>query len=178
MEAMEAIKSRRSIRDYTDEMPSKEILEQIVWAAQHAPNAGPFAITVVTDPELLELMNNTVREDMLAGGGFGKERASLPGYRPLYNAPVCIVFSSDPEHRNSEANTSCAATAAAYAASALGLGSCYVRAPRTAFGLIDNLGELLQLPEGFKPNCGLCVGYIGDAEKFCHAGERGPAVWV
>ncbi|GAB7021999.1 nitroreductase family protein [Salidesulfovibrio brasiliensis] len=56
MEVMEAIRSRRSIRKYTDEPVSEADVKDILEAAMMAPSAGnaqPWQFVVVDDPEKL-----------------------------------------------------------------------------------------------------------------------------
>jgi nitroreductase len=57
MELFEAIRSRRSVRTYTDAPVPEELLLEVVTAAMYAPSAGnqqPWHFVVVTDKNLLE----------------------------------------------------------------------------------------------------------------------------
>jgi nitroreductase len=57
MELFEAIRTRRSIRSYSDSPVPRELLVEIVSAAMQAPSAGnqqPWHFVIVTDKELLE----------------------------------------------------------------------------------------------------------------------------
>ena len=57
MDALEAIRKRRSIREYTGEAILREDLEKIVDAARLAPtgwNRQPWDFIVVTDREMIE----------------------------------------------------------------------------------------------------------------------------
>jgi len=59
MDALEAIKGRRSIREFTDEPISKEILTEILDAARWAPSGGNrqgWRFVVVTDPQVKEMI--------------------------------------------------------------------------------------------------------------------------
>lgn len=56
MEIIDAIMSRRSIRQYSDEPVSEETVEQLLRAAMAAPSAGnaqPWKFLVVRNPDLL-----------------------------------------------------------------------------------------------------------------------------
>ena len=56
MDTIDALKTRRSIRRYTDKHVAAEMLERICTAAMYAPSAGneqPWHFIVVTDGELL-----------------------------------------------------------------------------------------------------------------------------
>ena len=51
MDVIEAIYSRRAIREYTDEVPAKQTIEKLIRAASHAPSAmnrQPWAFAVVS----------------------------------------------------------------------------------------------------------------------------------
>ena len=57
MEAMQAILSRRSIRQFTNQPVSDDLVEQLLRAAMSAPSAGnqqPWQFVVVTDRAILE----------------------------------------------------------------------------------------------------------------------------
>lgn len=59
MEALEAIRSRRSIRKYTDEPVSDDLIREILDAAMMAPSAGnaqPWQFVVLTDRAVLDSM--------------------------------------------------------------------------------------------------------------------------
>ena len=178
MEAIDVIKSRRSIRSYTDEMPARELVDQVVEVCRKAPNAGAVSFTVVRDAALIQEMDDACYQVLINSEGFGKARASLPGYRPFYHAPVCIIFSAKPEEYYGGINCACAATAGAYAATALGLGSCFIGQPSIAFREIPDLGQRLQLPEGFAPVCGLLLGYTDDPELYAVPSDPMPAVEI
>ena len=179
MEAIEILKSRRSIRSYTDQMPSDEDIAAIVDIAQHAPNAGKFHTTVLTDRALLDEMDEANYQAMLAeGSGFGYDRATTPGYRPYYHAPVCIIFSTRSDDMLGPVNAACACTAGAYAATALGLGSCFIMQPAMSMGTIEDLPAKLHLPEGFACQCGLLVGYTDDPKLFSVESSQEPADYL
>ena len=166
MDAIEALTTRRSIRSYTDQVPTDEQIDLVVKAMQNAPGARPVFLTIVTDKDLIAEMDEAVYNNMISQEGFGKQRASMPGYRPFYGAPVVIVISGPAGNPMAAPNAACACTAGCVAATALGLGSCFVMGPRAANELIPNLKEKLQVPEEYAPFCGLLLGYTDDPEKF------------
>ena len=96
--------------------------------ANKAPNAGPFQVTVIQDQEFLKEVNDTAKAIMLDSEGFMKERASLPGYEPLYSAPTVIVLSS-PITPFTQTNVACSATTMILKATDLGIGTCYAVSP-------------------------------------------------
>ncbi len=155
METLEAINKRKSIRAYKDEQITKEELDAIVGVANKAPNAGPFQVTVIQDKEFLDEINKKTKEFMLSCEGFMRERASIPGYEPLYGAPTLIVISA-PEGPFTQINVAASATTMILAATDLGLATCYVV---SSMATLTQLKDKLNLPEGFEPVSGILVGY-------------------
>lgn len=159
-----AINSRKSIRGYSDKAVEKGLLEKIVAAGDKAPLGAALAFRVITDKGLLARVDQQTHERMLNSGvPFSVERASLPGYRPLYSAPALIVIASDPER--GALGASAAAENMIIAATDLGLGSCFVVSP-TATLADPSYSEKLNLPEGYKPLVGVLLGYTDDPDIF------------
>ena len=129
METLEAINKRKSIRAYKDEQIIKEELDTIVGVVNKAPNAEPFQVTVIQDKEFLDEINKKTKEFMLSCEGFMCGRASIPGYEPLYRAPILIVISA-PEDPFIQINVAASATTMILAATDLGLATCYVVSSR------------------------------------------------
>ena len=100
MDVFEAIKNRRSIREYTRQDVPKELIEKIIDAARMAPSAGnlqPWEFIVITDPEIkiqVRKIGEAARQEVIDGGG--------PGWAGKYEmafieeAPVLIVVAVDP----------------------------------------------------------------------------------
>ena len=94
MEVSEAILARKSVRAYLGRPVSAGDLEGIIEAGRWAPNAGPFQISVVRNAALRQKINDRTLDAMVhSGNQFLQQRASLPGYQPLYGAPVLILLS-------------------------------------------------------------------------------------
>jgi nitroreductase len=167
MEALEAILKRKSVRSYKKEQVSVKDLEAILEAGKSGPGGGAYHLSVIQRPELLQKINDATKAVMLAGTGFMKERASIPGYEPIYGAPTLILLSAgDPN--GGTPNTSCCAENMLVAATALGLGSCYLMSIRGAFtGEIGpELTKECGIPEGNTVLCAVILGYeAGDAFK-------------
>lgn len=165
MDALEAIMKRKSVRSYKKEQITDKDLEAILEAGKSGPGGGAYHLSVIQKPALLQKINDATKAVMLAGTGFMKERASLPGYEPVYGAPTLILLSAgDP---NGIANTSCCAENMLVAATALGLGSCYLMSVRGAFSGENGI-ELMRecgIPEGNQVNCAVIIGYQ-DGEAF------------
>ena len=57
MDTMEALLTRRSVRDYTDKAISEEVLQELVKAGMYAPSAGneqPWHFVVLDDRRILD----------------------------------------------------------------------------------------------------------------------------
>ena len=174
MRVEEAIAQRKSIRAYLSKEVAADDLAKIVRAGQWAPNAGPFNMSVIRNTVLLQRINDLTSEAMLASGDdFLVERASLPGYQPLYGAPVLIVLSGPTDATYTALNVATSAENMLLQATELGLGSCFLRSPAFALNAEENrvLAQKAGIPEGSLMHCAVVVGYTADENKF-RRGER------
>ncbi len=140
MEVIEAIRTRRSIRSYTDEPVDDEMIESILDAGRWAPSArnkSDVSFVVVRDEEK--------RNDLTEWVPFGPF---------LAEAPVAIIVVADTSKgRWGVHNASAAIENMLLAAHALGLGSCWLGrmdgdAVRDAFGIPDHFAVITVLPIG------------------------------
>ena len=163
---VKALLNRRVIRKYKTGPISEQTMALLLSAAQSAPtksNLQQYSIVIIRDPEV----RNTVAE-------------LVPSMPWVKNAPVIAIFLGDVRrirklaetrghtYQNNNADTFMnAAVDAALAmqcfitaADHLGLGTCPISYVRNR---IDDLAEILDLPDGVFPISGLCVGYPDDA---------------
>ena len=176
MTVAEAIAKRKSIRSYLDTQVRAEDLSRIIEAGQWAPNAGPFNMSVVRNADMLHRINDLTSKAMLASGNdFLIERASLPGYQPVYGAPVLIILSGPTDAPYTALNVAVSAQNMLLQATELGLGSCFLRSPAFALNAPENetLAREAGIPEGSEMHCAVVVGYTADENKF-RRGERVP----
>ncbi len=137
MEALETIKQRRSVRKFKTTPVAKEHIEQLIDAgrlAATARNDQPWEFVVVTNPE--------TRKQIAALTDYGKFIAE---------APVCIAVFCKPTKYYLE-DGSAATENILLAATALGLGSCWVAGDKKPY--CAKIAELLQVPLDYK-----LVGY-------------------
>jgi nitroreductase len=171
MDALEAISKRKSVRSYKKEQITDEELEALVEAGMSGPGGGAVHFTVLQNADLIQEINNITKNLMLNGSGFAKERASLPGYEPVYGAPTLILLSAPDQ--GGLANCACAAENILIAATALGLGSCFLMSVKGAFAgdvtpaLLTNCG----VPAGNVVCCAVIAGYQ-DGEAFTSANRK------
>lgn len=162
MDVLNAIETRKSIREYSPKPVEKEKLETVIRAGNLAPIFGKFHITVIQTPELLAEVN-TVTLDMMkhSGNEFLEKRAADENYNPLYGAAAMIVLSADggnDSHGFNMANVSCAAENMILEATELELGTCFVMGAMMSFSN-PALAEKIHLPENHVPLVGVLVGY-------------------
>lgn len=155
MNTLETLFARKSVRSYTGEMPSAEELGLVLKAANASPvglkQYETLHLTVIKNPQLLaEIEAETAKL-------FGK-----PEMHPLYGAPVLVVVSGKipaPGMENSAfSNAAIVAHNMAIAATELGLGVCHIWGTTAAMAKNPELTAKLGLPEGFAPNCSVCLG--------------------
>jgi nitroreductase len=176
MDTSEAIFKRKSIRAYLDKPVLDSDLEKIIEAGRWAPNAGPFQISVIRNTRLRKTINDRTREAMIhSGNEFLLQRVSLPGYQPLYGAPVLILLSGPVDVPFSPVNAALAAENMILQATGLGLASCFLFSPTLALNSEDNhdLAREAGIPDAYKLQCAVIVGYAAAENKFT-VGERNP----
>ena len=149
MDAIEAIKTRRSIREYQDKTIPKDILEKIVDAARFAPTARgiePWEFVVVTKTETLKKIG-----DLADHGRF------------IAQAKACIaVFCQDTKYYLEDG---CAATENIFiGATALGIASCWVAGDKKSY--CSQINNLLNVPPSFKLVSLISLGYPKSKENF------------
>jgi nitroreductase len=146
MDALEAIRQRRSVRSFRREPVGREVLEQLVDCGRLAPTAmatEPWEFVVVTDEEMRKRIADTT--------DYG---------RFIADAPACVaVFCKDTKYCLEDG---CAATEnILVAAAALGLGSCWVAGDKK--GYADEIRQMLSVPKGYRLVSLLPVGYPAEA---------------
>src|SRR3990172_8182264 len=123
MDALAAIHTRRSIKQFTSQQVPRDILEKLLEAAYDAPsgaNNNPWQFVVVTDRTVLDRLAETHQHC----GWFRTAQAS-------------IVIAADPARSRYWLEDCCAAAENIWiAATALGLGAAWA-----AIHLSDNAGE-------------------------------------
>lgn len=147
MEAIEALLTRRAVREFTPEPVTAAQLETILRAAMHAPSAcnqQPWHFVVVDQRETLNAI-----------------AANHPYAQMLLQAPLAIVVCADVTLETCRGNWVCDCSAAMenllLAAHAQGLGAVWV-AIHPSEQRIQPVRELLGLPNFVVPLCLAAVG--------------------
>ena len=174
VDVSEAIAKRKSVRAYENKPIPADVLRRVVEAGQWAPNSGPFQISVIRNAGLRQKINDRALDAMAhSDNAFVRQRSSLPGYQPLYGAPVLILLSAPADAPYGVPNTALAAENMLLEATGLGLGSCYLVSPNRALNGESNrdLAREAGIPEGYSVQCAVIIGYAAAANKFS-LGER------
>ncbi len=138
MEALEAILTRRSTRNYKPDAVEEEKLDRILQAARQAPSGGNNQTNhflVIRNREVLgKLIGMTetafakmeIAEDTYASLKHAINASKKGGYVFCYNAPVLIAVANRRDYGNNMADCACAIENMMVAANALDLGSCWI----------------------------------------------------
>lgn len=138
MEALEAILTRRSTRNYKSDAVEEKKLDQILQAARQAPSGGNNQTShflVIRNRDVLrKLIGMTeaafagmeIAEDTYASLKHAITASKRGGYVFCYNAPVLIAVANRRDYGNNMADCACAIENMMVAANALDLGSCWI----------------------------------------------------
>ena len=124
---MQDLLTRRSIRSYTDEVPPREIIEEICQAGTYAPTGMNRQA-----PIIIAVTNREVRDQLsrLNAGVFGKDN----DMDPFYGAPVVLVVLADSTAAFTwKEDGSLVMGNLLNAAHAKGLGSCWIHRAKEVF---------------------------------------------
>lgn len=153
----ELIKTRRSMRQFTDELLSGDEVKLLLRAALMAPSSKglhSYEFVVVEDKQMLAALSTCkqVGSDFLAG------------------APLAIVVLADPSKSDVWIeDASVAATHILLQAEDLGLGACWIQL-RERYSADERSSEqivksLLGVPDGLRAVCIVAVGHKGMERK-------------
>jgi len=153
MEAMDAILSRRSIRRYTKESVSDEVVKELLDAAMSAPSAGneqPWHFVVIRDREILDEIPNI-----------------HPHSGMLKDAPLAILVCGDESLQKYKGywvqDCSAATENLLIAISAKGLGGVWLGVYPIEDRVIG-IRKLLGMPEKVIPFSLISVGYPAESK--------------
>lgn len=142
MDAIEAVKTRRSIRAFAERAIAREILEDLVDCARLAPcamNQQQWAFVIITDA--------SIRAALARAVGHAPQIATVP-------ACIAIVCRGQPF---AVEDGSAAAMNIMIAARAHGLGTCWIAADKQPY--VAELGRILNVPADHSVVVLLTVGY-------------------
>ncbi len=182
---IEAIKNRRSTRQFTNEQITEEqmdtILESAIWAPSGS-NSQSWLFTAIQNKEVLMKLNDFVREglqtwtpkdDYISKMTAIRQQAQKEDYNFYYHAPTLIIASNRPNYNNAMADCALALENIFLAAESMELGSCYINQLRWLNDyepLRDYLAEL-----GVPREHVICsAAAVGHKARSSNAPERKP----
>ena len=124
MEALEALYTRRSIKAYSDRMPSQTDIDRITKAGMAAPTGMGMQ-----SPLIVVVKNRELRDEL------SKMNAEVMGTHadPFYNAPVIIVVLADKTRSTYLYDGSLVMGNMLNAAHTVGLGACWIHRAKQVF---------------------------------------------
>jgi nitroreductase len=156
MENLQLLKSRRSVRVFQNKSIPRVELEKIVDAARFAPtarNVQPWEFVVVTDKSKLIALAN-----LAPNGKFMAQAAAS-----------IAVFSQDTHYFLEDG--SAATCNILLAATALGIGSCWIAGDKKPY--CPQVNDLLNAPTGVKLISMIALGYPQEENAFKLIEKRG-----
>lgn len=125
-EALENIKTRRSIRKYKPDMVPQEILDKIMEAGLYAASGMGQQNTIIIQVTNKELRDKISKMNQEIGGW--KE-----GFDPFYGAPVMLIVLAKKDWPNRVYDGSLVMGNLMLAAHDLGIGSCWIHRAKQEF---------------------------------------------
>jgi len=155
-EVLKALKERRSIRKFKDDMPSRKMIDQIIEAGLYAPSGKNKQETIIVC-----VTNKDLREKLVKAN---REIGNYPeGSDPFYGAPVIlIVLSKKAQGLNYIYDGALVMGNLLNATHALGLGGIWINRAKQEFDT-DEFKQILNdlNIEGEYEGIGHCaIGYI------------------
>jgi nitroreductase len=173
MELREAIRGRRSVREYADTPVDRELVQFVIEAATQAPSARnrqAWSFVVTTDRARLARWSERAKSLMLesmAGNpaleGY-REHLASPSFNIFYNAPVLIVISTHVADPMATHDCCLAAQNLMLAAYSRGLGSCWIGFSESWLALPEAKREL-GLPDEQVAVAPIILGYPRQAPR-------------
>ncbi|MEW6541824.1 MAG: nitroreductase family protein [Bacillota bacterium] len=167
MELAAALRTRRSIRRYTEEqIPDQTLLDLLdlaVWAPS-GMNGQPWVFAVVQDKAYMRRLSDQAKAFMLTGL---KDHPKLERYRRImtnpdfnlfYNAPTLVLIYGDTQALTYRYDCSLAALNLMLAAWDRGLGSCWIGFA-TATCDTPAVKEKLSVPPAYQAVAPVILGY-------------------
>jgi nitroreductase len=163
----DAIRGRRSVREYAPAPVDEATIRALIDAAVHAPsatNAQSWTFTVVRDQALLDRLSERAKAHLLANLPpnlqHNRYRSQLgdPGFHIFYHAPALIVISAIAPGPWAIENCALAAENLMLAAYGRGLGACWIGFAQQYLGTEAGKG-LLGLASACLPVAPIIVGH-------------------
>jgi len=161
-QVLEAIKKRRSVRKYRPDQIADQELALILEAGIYAPsghNSQPWHFTVIQNQGVIQHICQRAKEGMAKSEiAWVQKMGTNPNYNLVHGAPTLIVVSGNQEAYSPLADCSASIQNMLIAAESLNIGSVWIGLINHFFQLEESQ-QVLELPPGYKPYYGVCLGY-------------------
>lgn len=166
MELLEAIKGRRSVREYTDAPVGDTLLRELIEAAIQAPSAinqQPWCFVVVREPSLLAHISDQAKAHLLkaslgAPAHPFRDMLNDPKFHIFYHAPVLVVIAAAQPTDWAVEDCALAAQNLMLAAHEAGLGTCWIGFAQHWLTTADGK-ESVGLPLAYVPVAPIIIGH-------------------
>lgn len=165
MDAIEAIRGRRSIRRYLPRLVERRLIEAVIADACCAPwtpasPPDPWVFNVVEGRERVAGYGERALRHVLERrrGAPGYDWAEKPGFSVFHGAPALVIVSGKAGHPLALEECTRAGQIFVLSAHARGLGTCWVGASDLWLKEAPVRAELA-IPEGYEPQATFTLGY-------------------
>lgn len=179
MELLQAIRERRAVRAYTDEVLDRATVERLIDSAVQAPSARdlePWAFVIVEGRERLRTFSEEAKRVLLhgpEGDGSPRIRAMLsdPAFDIFYGAPVLVVICATSDQSQAAEDCCLAAQNLMLAAHAESVATCPIGFARPWLNL-PATKSALGIPRDWNPVFPIILGR--SREHPASPGRRAP----
>lgn len=184
MDAIDAIRSRRSTRSFLDRPVERALIAELIGDCTHAPYTpgavdGAWAFTVIEGRKRLEDYGKVALDFAR------RNRPQLEGYEwtewrdfsVFHGAPVAIVISGREDYRIALEECTRAGMILGIAAHARGLGSCWVGSPLAWLREPEVRAEL-RIADGWIPHAAFALGYAAGQPAMRWAAPAPQVDWL
>lgn len=168
MDLFDAMKGRRSIRNYREASVEKETVNQLLHAATLAPsamNSQPWAFTIIQNTALLKNLSDQAKSYLIdhcmtQDSPLNKYHSILSksDFNIFYNASTLITIYAKPISPHALEDCCLAAQNLMLSAHALGLGSCWIGFASPFLNKVETKKEF-GVPESYKAVAPIILGY-------------------
>ncbi|MHB1219661.1 MAG: nitroreductase family protein [Alphaproteobacteria bacterium] len=166
MDVLEAINTRRAVRDFTAASPDRETIAELIKAAAQAPSAmdlQPWTFAVIQGAGALERHSAEIKKHLLATLSSSsplyqyRDRLADPEYNLFYGAPVLVAIFATNGGEQAMEDCCLAAENLMLAAHGKKLGTCWIGLARPWLNL-DSTKAALTVPESCVAVAPIIVG--------------------
>lgn len=176
-DVIEAIKERRSIRQFEEDIVSANDIEFLIDCAIHAPsgiNAQPWSFLVINNKNILHDLSERSKKTLIPLIESMEEKPDKAidfldflksrDTSIFYDAPVLIIVLADKNVMTADYDCAMAAQNMMLAAHSRGLGSCWIGGVQPAL-MNEEYLKKLGAPDGYKVVAPIIFGYPSGEAK-------------